>query len=83
MKRIIIALSVLTLFTGCPSTPEAPNLQQQLQHAQQQLIQQQSSAGNWQLVAGVLAVGCILLFVAGAMLGSKTRRNGKRTDPGE
>ena len=83
MKRITIALSVLLLCTGCPSTPDQPTPQQQLQQAQQQLVQQQTSTGNWQLVAGVLAVGCILLFVVGAMLGSKTRRHGKQSDHGE
>ena len=83
MKRIIIALSALMVCTGCPSTPEQPTPQQQLQQAQAQLVQQQTSTGNWQLAAGVLAVSCILLFFIGAMLGSRTRKNAKRTDLGE
>ena len=83
MKRIIIMLSALMLFTGCPSTPEQPDLQQQLQQTQAQLVTQQVSTGNWQLAAGILAVGCIGLFFIGAMLGSRTRRNGKRTETGE
>jgi hypothetical protein len=69
--------------TGCPPTPDQPTPQQQLQQAQQQLMQQQAATGSWQLAAGILAVSCILLFFIGAMLGSKTRKNAKRTNPGE
>jgi hypothetical protein len=78
MKPIIIALSTLMFCTGCPSTPEQSNLQQQLQQAQDQLVKQQSSTGNWQIVAGIFAVGCILLFIIGTAIGSKARREAKR-----
>ena len=83
MKRIIIALSALMVCTGCPSTPEQPTPQQQLQQAQAQLVQQQTSTGNWQITAGVFAIGCIVLFVVGTAIGSRTRKNAKRTDSGE
>ena len=83
MKRITLALFVMLLCTGCPPSPDQPTPQQQLQQAQQQLVQQQASTGNWQLAAGILAVSCILLFLIGAMLGSRTRKNAKRTDSGE
>jgi hypothetical protein len=88
MKRLITTLTLFTslaLLAGCfgGGGGSEPTQQQQLQQAQQQLIQQQTSTGNWQLAAGILAVGCILLFFIGAMLGSRTRKNAKRTEPGE
>ena len=78
MKLIIIALSALTLYTGCPSTPEPPNLQEQFQQAQEQIGKLQASTGNWQIIAGIFAIGCILLFVVGTAIGSKARREARR-----
>ena len=84
MNKLIPTLTLLTtsaLLAGCNGgggSDQTP--QQQLQQAQAQLMQQQASTGSWQLAAGILAVTCILLFFIGAMLGSRTRRNAKRTD---
>ena len=78
MKQIIIALSALMLYSGCPSTPEQPTVQQQLQQAQAQLVNQQTSTGNWQIIAGLFAIGCIVLFVTGTAIGSKARKEAKR-----
>ena len=86
MKRLITSLTLLTssaLLAGCFRGGGSDQTQQQLQQVQAKLVQQQAATGNWQLAPGILAIACILLFLIGAMLGSRTRRNGKRTDPGE
>ena len=87
MKRLITSLTLLTssaLLAGCfRGGGSDQTQQQQLQQVQADLVRQQAATGNWQLAAGILAIACILLFLIGAMLGSRTRRNGKRTDPGE
>ena len=88
MKTLIITpLTLLTtsaLLAGCyggGGSDQTP--QQQLQQAQTQLMQQQASTGSWQLAAAILAVSCILLFIIGTILGSRTRRNAKHPDPSE
>jgi outer membrane biogenesis lipoprotein LolB len=87
MKRLTITLtllSALALLAGCHDGGGSdPTAQQQLQQAQQHLMQQQTATGNWQLAAGILAVSCILLFLIGAMLGSRTRRNRNDTNSHE
>ena len=83
MKKLITTLALFTTPALHAGWFSSDNAQQQLQQAQAQLMQQQASTGTWQLAAGVLAVGCILLFIIGAMLGSRTRRNAKRTQTDE
>ena len=88
MKKLIITpLTLLTtsaILAGCNGGGGSdPTAQQQLQQAQAQLMQQQASTGSWQLAAGVLAITCILLFIIGTILGSRTRRNAKRPDSSE
>ena len=81
---LILLIAPFALLAGCyggGGSDQTP--QQQLQQAQAQLTQQQASTGNWQIIAGIFAIGCILLFFIGAMLGSRTRRNAKQPDSSE
>lgn len=43
---------------------------------EQQLDLQRKSTDDWQIVAGALVIGAIILFTVGTALGSKTRRDG-------
>lgn len=91
MKKIIITIMLLihTAQAGWFSSDsdkiqqQLQQVQQHLQQTQEQLNRQQASTGTWQVATSSLAVSCILLFVIGAMLGSRTRRNGKQPDPSE
>lgn len=46
----------------------------QWQQSQEQLEQQRQTTGDWQIVAGVLAVGCVALLIVGAAIGAKVRK---------
>jgi hypothetical protein len=43
--------------------------------AERQVQQQRKETGGWQIVTGVLAVGCVVLLTVGASIGSKIRRD--------
>ena len=45
----------------------------QLAETTRQLESQRSTTDQWELIAGVFGVGCVLLFVIGTALGAKTR----------
>jgi len=49
--------------------------------AERQLEAQRRDTGRWQIVSGVLAVGCVVLFNVGASVGSTLRRRETRTKP--
>jgi hypothetical protein len=49
--------------------------------AESQLETQRQTTGRWQIVSGVLAVGCVVLFTAGASVGSTLRRRATRAKP--
>lgn len=51
--------------------------QQQIEQYQHELAGERSSAGGWEILAGVLAVGAIILFIIGTALGSIIRRHEK------
>ena len=53
---------------------------EQLMRQYQQIIEsERQSTGDWQIIAGALCIGGVILFTIGTALGSKTRRdNGKR-----
>jgi hypothetical protein len=48
--------------------------QQQITHLQYQVDEQEHSKDEWQLVALVLGVGCVITLGIGAAIGSKARR---------
>jgi hypothetical protein len=54
------------------------NDEQRIREYEQQLDSQRQSTGDWQVVAGILAIGAVVLFTVGTALGSKTRRNGTK-----
>lgn len=45
------------------------------QQSEQQLEHQRQVTGDWQIAAGALAVGAVILFTVGTALGSKIRRD--------
>ena len=70
---LIIALMLSAcapVHAGWLSGTDEPN---RLAETESQLQSQRSSTDQWQLVAGIFGVGCVLLFVIGTALGSKTR----------
>jgi cell division protein FtsW (lipid II flippase) len=54
------------------------NDEQRIREYQQQLDQQRQSSGSWQVVAGILAIGGIVLFGVGAAIGAKVRKAVKK-----
>jgi hypothetical protein len=48
-------------------------LQRELVQTEEQLLQQRKATDQWEIIAGTLGVGCILLFVIGTAIGAKTR----------
>ncbi len=53
------------------------NEQQRLQETQRQLDSQRRETGGWQVVAGLFAIGSVLLFTIGTAIGSHVRRHEK------
>ena len=48
------------------------------QQSEQQLVTERQSKGDWEIIAGVLAIGTVILFTVGTALGSKIRRDAKK-----
>jgi hypothetical protein len=46
---------------------------ERLARTETELQSQRSSTDQWQIVAGLFGVGCVLLFVIGTALGTRTR----------
>jgi len=79
MKNIILALAVLTLGV---SNLEASWLHDDSERErrleiQKQLTQQQQETNQWQGVAFVFGIGCMLTLIAGTIIGSRARRHAK------
>jgi hypothetical protein len=84
--KIFICLLVLTFSVN---TPEAYALfghvaaernrreraEQQLVQVQQNIIEQQRLINRWQTTAFILGISSVVLLVAGAAIGGKTRRD--------
>lgn len=79
MKKITLIITLLLLIqtaqAGWFGSDE--KIQQQLQATQAQLEQQRSRTGTVEVVAGIFAIGCIVLFIIGTAIGSKARREAK------
>lgn len=78
MKRtlaVLILLILLILLAGSPANAGWFNSKEEklLAQTQQQLEHARQQTGAWQLVSGVLALGCVSLLVFGTALGSKVR----------
>ena len=50
-------------------------LWQQFEHT---IHTERQSTENWQLIAGALAIGGVILFTIGTALGSKAKRDGQQ-----
>ena len=75
MKLITLLILMLAMHA---SAGWLNNDDQRIQDLNQQVITERQSTGSWQIVAGVLGIGAVVLFTIGTALGSKTRRDGKR-----
>ena len=53
---------------------------ERIKQIETELNQQRSKTGSWEIIAGVLAVGCVLVFSIGAAMGSKARKEARRNE---
>ena len=70
MKKWILTFSLL--LAGCRD--ESADQNQQLQRLQGQLAEQREKTGTWQGTSAILGIGCVLMLVVGAAIGSKARK---------
>lgn len=71
---ILLAMAIPKAQAGWFNNNETEKeLQQELAQTEEQLLQQRKATDQWEIIAGALAVACILLFVIGTALGAKTR----------
>jgi hypothetical protein len=77
MKNFIfVLLTVLMLMAEPASAGWFDNEEEQrLREVAQELQEQRQATGSWQIVAGMFAVGAVILFTVGTALGSKVRRS--------
>jgi p-aminobenzoyl-glutamate transporter AbgT len=80
MKKLIIVV-VLT-FIVTTSTNKAgwignDSEREQREKAEQQLQQEQQAKGNWEGLAFVLGIGCVVTLITGAAIGSRGRKNAR------
>jgi predicted molibdopterin-dependent oxidoreductase YjgC len=54
------------------------NDEQRIREYEQQLNTQRESTGDWMVIAGILAIGGIVLFGVGAAIGAKVRKEVKK-----
>ena len=76
MKYILILVLLMT--AHCHAGWFSHDDDQRWQEYQQQLAAERQASGGWEIIAGLLAVGGVILFTVGTALGSKTKRDGKR-----
>ena len=81
MKLIKITLVAVMLITsahaGWWSDSED---KERIKQIETDLNEQRSKTGSWEIIAGVLAVGCVLVFSIGAAMGSKARKEARRNE---
>lgn len=71
---ILLAAACPKVQAGWFNNNEAEKLlQQELVQSKELLLQQRKATDQWEIIAGTLAVACILLFVIGTAIGAKTR----------
>jgi hypothetical protein len=75
MKKFIFTILLALVMGGSSFAGWFDNKdQQRLQQTEQQLEQQREITGGWQIIAGALAIGAVVLFVVGTAIGSKARK---------
>ena len=75
-KITLIVLASLLLCGACDRSSE----KERRIEIERQLQQQRRETGGWQIVTGVLAVGCVVLLTIGTAIGSKIRRHENNRD---
>jgi hypothetical protein len=86
MKRLILLLACLLLspaahagwfFKDPPPPPPdlGPEYRSKISRLEEQMSEQRATTHRWEIAAGTLALGCVLLFVIGTALGAKTRQH--------
>lgn len=53
---------------------------ERIEQIETDLKEQRSKTGTWEIIAGVLAVGCVMVFSIGAAMGSKARKEARRNE---
>jgi len=69
-KFILIALIICIFTTGCHEDEDHENKQK----LENELREQRQTADRWMTIAGILGIGCTVLFGAGVAIGSKARK---------
>ena len=75
MKKLTLIL-IAMLVAGEMHAGWFCNEDQLWQQFERTIQTERQSTGTWQLIAGGLAIGGIILFTIGTALGSKTKRDG-------
>lgn len=78
MKSLLIILFVLLMAAPSHAGLFDNGDDQRIREYQRQIHEERQSSGSWQVVAGLLAIGAVILFTVGTALGSKTRRDGNK-----
>lgn len=84
MKHLILITNLLLLFSlnthagwffDDPPPDLGPEYRAKIIRLEDRISEQHASTTRWEIAAGTLAVGCVLLFVIGTALGAKTRQH--------
>lgn len=78
MKLIKITLATMLISTAHAGWWSDSEDKQRIEQTESELKEQRSKTGSWEIIAGVLAVGCVLVFSIGAAMGSRARREARR-----
>lgn len=74
MKKIILLVLLITTAHCHAGWFGHDDYKDQWQQSQEQLEHQRQATGDWQIVAGVLGITCVVLLVIGAAIGAKVRK---------
>ncbi len=77
MNRIIL---LVLLIAAQAHAGLFDNGEKQRQQYEQQIQHERQATGGWQIVAGILGLGSIILFGIGAAIGSKIRKEVKKDE---
>ena len=77
MKILLILTLLLMLSSGSQAglfDGREKEQAQRIEEYQREIAIERKATSTWQIISGVLAVGSVILFIAGTALGSITRR---------
>lgn len=79
MRRKILLVVVFVLFSA--TTGQAWfGYDEQIIKVEQQLHEQRQNSSDWMVIAGILSIGCTILFRIGSAIGSKARKAVKKDE---